>query len=320
MIARPHICLRCQYRLARRSSPSKSQVASISSQIRPPDSKIVPDDPKDDEEYHAPIKRPLKLSRRPLGSRKHVSEYPLGKLYGYTGQQFQENREKLNVDVLGETAEVIVLRDSKINNYSNYRYEEDAESAEGVDILAQLNEERGLIGWEEVVNNINDFRPNGGCRPETREQFSQLLTGLQNGFTVSQLAKYLQTYGQKDLASPEPISASAGLRISPWIPGVSESEERLDDDHLRGYDLQSYTTKQRLGLRVLRECWHVELPFIEDGIGQVEAEVKPSDLDLLLSERYDVGLFAQADHCYRWQHICLERDPFEIYRRGRGKA
>jgi hypothetical protein len=285
MIARPHICLRCQHRLARRSLPSKPRVAFLNIQVKHRRSKIVPDDPGvPEEEPHAPIKRPLKLSRRPLGSPKHVSEHPLGKLYGYTGQKFRENREKLSVDVLGETAEVIVLRDSRINNYNSHRYEEDVEIKQGVDILAKLDEERGLVGWKEVESNINEFRPGQGRHPQTREQFSELVTGLQNGFMVSQLARYLRAHGRKDLADPEPITTSFALRISPWIPGISESDERLDNDHLRGYDLESYTTKQRLVLRILRECWKVELLFVEEGIGQIEAEVKPMDLDILLSE------------------------------------
>ena len=284
MIARPHISSRCQDLLSRRSVLSTSQVVSISSQLKPHRPRIVPDDPEDDEDFQPLIKRPLKLSRRPLGLPKSVSEHPLGNLYGYTGQQLRENREKLSVDVLGETAEVIVLRDSKINNYHNNRYEEDVETQQDVDILAQLDQERGLVGWKEVVENINEWRPTDGSRPQTRAQFSELLTGLQNGFTVSQLAKYLQTYGGKALADHGPITASPALRISPWIPGTSKSEERLDGDHLRGYDLQSYTTKQRLALRILRQCWNVELLSIEEGTGQIEIEVKPSDLDLFLSE------------------------------------
>lgn len=286
MIARPHICLRCQYSLSRRSALSEIRVAFISTHLKRKKSNIVPDYPEHEEErIHAPVKRPLKLSRRPLGPQNHISEHPLGKLYGYTGQQLRENREKLGVDVLGEAAEVIVLRDSKIRNYTQSGYEESLEAQEGIDILAKLDEERGLVGWTEVEGNINDFRPIDGRHPQTREEFGDLLKGLQNGFTVPQLTKYLQTHGRKDLADLAPITASLALRMSPWIPGVSESDERLDDDHLRGYDLESYTSKQRLVLRLLRECWKLELPFVEEGVGQIEVEIKPADLDLLLGEK-----------------------------------
>lgn len=295
MIARPHICLKCQSRLAGRSIPSRTHVVFQSTQSKPKRSRVIPDvnqarrarDDLDQEEegFHAPIKRPLKLSRRPLGAPKPLSEFPLGKLYGFTGQQLRENREKLSVNVLGEEAEVIVLRDSRVNNYT-YTKEEDVKSQEGIDILARLDEERGLVGWEEVESNINEFRPTKDSRPQTRLEYSQLLTGLQSGFTVAQLARYLQTHVQKDTRAPQLNPDSLMLRISPWMPGISESDTRLDQDEIAGYDLESYTSKQRLVLRILRECWRLELPLVEEGIGQIEIELKPRDLDLLLSKKY----------------------------------
>lgn len=310
MIARPHICLRCQSRLARRSGHLKTQLAFQSTDAKPQGSRIIQDDLEEKERLHAPIKRPLKLSRRPLGPAKQLSEYPLGKLYGYTGQQLRENRETLNVKVLGEAAEVIVLRDSRISKHS-HQYEEDVETKEGIDILAKLDEERGLVGWKEVESNIHEFRPNKDRHPQTREEFSELLTGLQSGFTVSQLARYLQVHGQKNTAAL-PITTSL-LRISPWIPGISESDQRLDSDQLRGYDLQSYTTKQRLVLRLLRECWKLELPFVEEGIGQIEVELKPEDLDLLLSKRRYPILATGSNPISRGLIISSKFNTFETY-------
>jgi hypothetical protein len=101
---------------------------------------------------------------------------------------------------------------------------------------------------------------------------------------VAQLAKYLQAHGQTDTKAPKLSSTSLIQRISPWIPGISESDSYLDQDELQGYDLRSYTSKQRLVLRILRECWKLKLPFVEEGIGQVEVELAPGDFDLLLSK------------------------------------
>ena len=285
MIARPHICLRCQSRLAKRSAPSKSQFTFQSTDAKARRSRIIPDDNDQDEGGFHPTRRPLRLSRRPLGVPKQISEHPLGKLYGYTGQQLRENREKLSVNVLGEAAEVIVLRDSKISNY-NHQIEENVETQEGIDILAKLDEERGLVGWDEVEANINEFRPKEDEQPQTILEFSQLITELQGGFTVAQLAKYLQAHGQTDKKAPKLSSTSLIQRISPWIPGISESDSYLDQDELQGYDLRSYTSKQRLVLRILRECWKLKLPFVEEGIGQIEVELAPGDFDLLLSKEY----------------------------------
>jgi hypothetical protein len=314
MIARPHICLRCQSRLARRSNPARNQIAFQSTDARPQRSRIIPDDYDQDEDRFHHTRRPLRLSRRPLGGPNHISQHPLGKLYGYTGQQLRENRERLSVDVLGEAAEVIVLRDSKISNYS-HTIEENVETRKGIDILAKLDKERGLVGWEEVETNIDEFRPKEDEEPQTTLEFGQLLTDLQSGFTVAQLARYLQAHGQKDKKAPKLSSTSLIQRISPWIPGVSESDSHLDQDELRGYDLQSYTSKQRLVLRVLRECWKLQLPFVEEGVGQIEVELKPGDLDLLISKGHTSRFAIQTNIVCRGIIICIERNSVETHRR-----
>ena len=286
MIARPHICLRCQYRLTKLSGSSKSQAALQSTDAKAKRSRIVPDDRDQDESSFHHTRRPLRLSRRPLVAPAQLSEHPLGKLYGYTGQQLRENREKLSVSVLGESAEVIVLRDSKISNY-NHRVEENVETQESIDILARLAEERGLVGWDEVETNINEFRRKNDDQPRTALEFSQLITDLQGGFTVAQLARYIKAHGQNDEKAPKLSSNSLIHRVSHWIPGISESDGYLDQDELRGYDLQSYTSKQRLVLRILRECWKLKLPLVEEGVGQIEIELAPGDLDLLLRKIYE---------------------------------
>lgn len=283
MITRHHICLRCQSLRARRSAPSANRIAFQSTDSGPHRSIIPPDDLEDEESLYAPVKHPLKLSRRPLSPDRPLTKYPLGKLYGYTGQQLRENRETLPIDVLGETAEVIVLRDSRISK-TRPSHEEDVETQEGIDILAKLDEERGLVGWEEVQANINDFRPSASERLQTKDQFSGLLIGLQSGFTAAQLARYLKAHGKKNV-STQSVTAQHALRISPWVPGISDSDRPLQRDALRGYDLRSYTSKQRLVVRILRECWELELVDVEEGIGQIEVELKPGDFDLLLSKK-----------------------------------
>lgn len=229
-----------------------------------------------------------------MGPRKDISEYPLGKLYGFRGQKLRENREKLPIDVLGEEAEVIVLRDSKFNTYDHADVVE-VQEVESIDILAKLDEERGLVGEKEVEENINELRPKQGEEPRTRRELNGLVTELQNGFTVSQLARYIQSHGSKHPAEVQPPTSSLLLRISPWVPGISESNELLDNDHLKGYDLDSYTSKQRLVLRLLRECWKLELPAVEEGIGQIEVNLKPGELDLLLCKIWILLLATQVN-------------------------
>jgi hypothetical protein len=74
------------------------------------------------------------------------------------------------------------------------------------------------------------------------------------------------------------------LRATPWMPGVSGIVDHFDQDPLRGYSLQSHTSKQSLIVKILRECWMVELPEVADGIGQFEVQIRGYDLDLISSK------------------------------------
>jgi hypothetical protein len=322
MIVRPHICLRCQIRLAKGIS-SRSQVVFQSTAAK----LQVASDPAT-KEYTAEREGEIEPSQvrdsfahqSKLPRRSVLSQYPLGKLYGHSGQKKRENRERLGIDALGEPTNVIVLRDTKLSTYTSKEYI-DGEEPESIDILAALDNERGLVGQKEVEENINQFRPEDGKQPRNWDDFNKIVQELQKGFTVSQLARYIQSF-EVENKGKSPSKANAGFlipRISPWMPETSRSIERLDDDSVRGYSAASYTSKQRLVLRLIRECWKLELPELEEGIGEVELELKPRDYDLLLSESSTIGFGAAANVPYRGSKICAGLDRSGAYRWGKRK-
>lgn len=305
MIARPHICLRCQLRLSRRPYSAATPVLRESNYTR-----VIPELRGEETKKHSGVRRPLKnvkfvklghnLLPRPIGN---VSEHPLGRLYGYLGQMQRENRESLeNMSTLGDPAEVIILRDSKINTFMGSLREIDAIEPESIDILATLDNERGLVGQKEVEENINLLRPKEGEYPQNWEELDSLVQELQSGFTVSQLARYVQSYeaakGPME-ASPEAKSGALIPRISPWIPDASNPTRTSDGDFTRGYAFESYTSKQRLALRLIRECWKLDIPEPEDGIGEVELELRPGDYELLLGKKCPPFLRLYPNMLYR---------------------
>lgn len=283
MITRPHICLRCQLRLAR-LVPSRIQVAFQSSTTsRPNNLKNTRGEKAEPIKQHHV--RPGYLHQTDLSRRPLLSQYPMGRLYGHTGKKQREEREHLDISSLGEPADVIVLRDSKFRTYNYADTVEPDEAPQSIDILATLDSERGLVGHTEVEENINQFRPKGGEEPQDWNGFNSLVQNIQAGFTVSQLARYIQSFSEINEGNSTVRSSRSLIpRISPWMPETSLSTQHLDDGHTRGYSLASYTNKQRLVLRLLRECWKLELPELEGGVGEVELELKPSDYDLLLSK------------------------------------
>jgi len=190
---------------------------------------------------------------------------------------------------LGDPAEVIVLRESKVHRYDHGNTLED-KHAEHIDILSKINDERGLIDQDEVNQNLNDFRPAKDKEPASWDEFNGLVRRLQDSFTVPQLEKYIESFLNNEPTETSSISDSAPLhddsilRRGPWVPELSDIEQYNTKESLRGYALASHTAKQRVVVRLLRECWKLEIPELEDSIGSMEVQIHDTDQKLLSSK------------------------------------
>jgi hypothetical protein len=288
MITRPHVCLKCQLRLATRvpPRPSKIQAAFNSTSANRPDprsSQPSGEDREQGEVIKRPYLRPEQLHQTNLSRHPLRAQSPTRRVLGLRGKKPHEERERLDIDALGEPTDVIILKDSKFRTYSHAERLEPDEDPESVDILAALDNERGLPGQQEIEDNINQFRPNEGGGPQDWDAFNALVKDIQAGFTTSQLARYVRSFSKARGDDPSTTRDRLLIpNISPWIPETSKAAQHSDDIYTRGYSLASYTNKQKLVLKLLRDCWKVEVPELEFGVGEVELELKPKDYDLLL--------------------------------------
>jgi hypothetical protein len=219
--------------------------------------------------------------------KKAVTEYPLGRLHGFRGHRLREKRAELNIDALGAPTEVIVLRDAGF--YSNPRpVIEELKVAEKVDILTRLDAERGLITQADVEKNIEEFKPK--TKTISWEELQRIQRQLVSGFTISQLTKYSDAYGLRQKRDEEhEFSSRQGFtgaitRKTEWLPGISETGDEFEETPLRGYDSEAFTQKQRLALLLLRQCWQVEAQEAIESIGEVELEVRGTELELLIGK------------------------------------
>jgi hypothetical protein len=200
----------------------------------------------------------------------------------------REKRAELNIDSLGIPAEVIVLRDAGF--HSNPRSEiEELKVIEKVDILTQLDAERGLITQADVENNIGRLKPK--TKTISWAELQQVQRQLVSGFTTSQLVKYCDAYGSRQKKGDEEHggdtqedSMGVIIRKTEWLPGISEASDEFEESDLRGYDSEAFTHKQRLALLLLRQCWHVEAQEVVESIGEVELEVRGTELELLIGK------------------------------------
>ena len=232
------------------------------------------------------------------------------KFHGERGHKLQEKIEELDTNRLGDSANVIVLRDSKFNFY-NHLPRMDDELAQHVDIESLLAKEKKVVGSDEVNQSIDGLRDMQ--LPETWEDFNSVVRVLAEGFTSNQLSNYLKfalsrAEEQRLAEEPQPRTEKTTFpsrhitNVSAWMPGVSDVSHVFDEDPVRGYCMPSHTHKQRKALDILRRCWHWELPDITEGLGQFEVQMSKSDLDILSSmhQTYPSNLYVAND--------CQQRD------------
>lgn len=291
-----HICLRCRLGLARLPALSRTQSAFQSTTARPWDGR---DDGRRDEEpsedtlpaRYPGVYRPLTSAARAGGvSEGKLSEFPLGRLYGFRGRRLREQKEDLSVDNMGKPSQVIVLRDHGVNFAAAPEIPSvEAEPLEPVDIMARLDSERGLAGHQEVMDNIEGLKPKEP-QLENWAAFDALMSELSKGFTVLQLARYIDARGVaseqgKEHSTTRKADKDASIAASSWMPGLSESIDHFNTGLSRGYyKPETLTKKERLALLLLRGCWSVTVPEVEEGQGETEVAIPQSELDWLLSK------------------------------------
>jgi hypothetical protein len=308
-----HICLRCQSRLLKQAARPNSVLTTYAQQTRGirlqqndvwqetlESSKLISPSAEGPTEAavreaktrqpsdRKKIRRDTVYKRLPL-TNDRLTEHPLGRLHGFRGRKVREQAVGLGVDTLGTEAKVIVLRDAGVR-YSPRPEIEELKGGKAVDILAQLDAERGLIGQAEVEKNIEELKPKDFPKPITWDELQVIEQQLVHGFTVSQLVRYIGSFEERQKAKilsdvgktqkkyPGPI-----VEESKWMPGISENGEEFEESLLRGYGSAAFTPKQRLVLQLLRQCWHLEVREVIESIGEIELKMGSAELELLLS-------------------------------------
>jgi hypothetical protein len=218
---------------------------------------------------------------------KETPEKPLGKLYGFGRHHLTEERYGLNIEALGKGSEIIVLKDSRIR-FTAPKHIEEVKGPESMDILAIVDAETGLPTLADIEKNIEELKPR-----ESKylgwEEFQSLQTKIANGFTMFQLKTYIKSLEARhkdDYKQAEELAlsdASPILRISAWMPGISDSVTWFDESPLRGYRSEAFTPKQRTVLEILRQHWQIGVLEVNEDIGEIEIELRAMYLELLIS-------------------------------------
>lgn len=305
----PHTCLSCRRTLARKKLVPGTQISNRT--YSQPRQESAFEDALEDENGSTNaqsdassfrIRRtPVLDTRRPSVNR-HSGTRSIGngettRFHGHKGRKLQENVQELGVKSLGGSANAVVLQDSKFTYYTHEAKIEDL-TVERVDIGKRLDEERGIVSPDQVYQSINELRPGDGQEKVSMswEEFNKHVKVLSEGFTTAQIQAYIERFKQENekrssqdvIPGPEEDQPSDEMlfEMRPWRPGVTSNGDSFHFDPLQGYAVSSYTSKQKVALQIVRECWEVEATDLVEGIGQFEVILKEQDLRLLLGELF----------------------------------
>ncbi|PQE07101.1 respiratory complex assembly rmp1 protein [Rutstroemia sp. NJR-2017a BVV2] len=338
------VCLRCQIRLGQRPIPSllcrtistRSAAADDSSSTQADDtSSTQADDTSsaqaDDqlgtqsERVSKPFSRsnawdPEENFTSQTHKRKNYRtlprsagwKRPLGRLLGGKENGQWETSEALDVKSLGKNAEVIVLRDAKFTSFlSEKKNTEVAQPPVNIDILEKLQSERGIVSNNEIFSNINDFRPATEGNSVSWANLIDLVQVMEGGFTYGQMRQYLRAFeGRTKILpslAPDLINTNGIVRVSAWVPETFGPTELLKESPLIGYSTPSFTSKQISALEIIRQCWKVGVPEIEEGIGQAEVQFNPAELELLVKQGFLKSISAN--------YIFSKVEKIEVFRK-----
>lgn len=236
------------------------------------------------------------------------------------GQRRVESSEALSIASLGQSSEVIVLRDlhepkSPRKPLHEQLREQEADSDEPTPLALTASDIQAMSGGRravrpppsEVFESIEALRPDGGIHVVTKNEFDARLTALAKGYTISQLRGYLyhQTaparlamskakrsrHAQDHLDTTE-ISSARGelqdLTRTPWHPGITAATKRLpitrsamDSQSAKGRKMNN---KEYVIESILREAWALGIEEEQAAKGEMEFLLSPMQFGLLLTK------------------------------------
>lgn len=253
--------------------------------------------------------RVRRMGQRPRRTFGPTAPRPLPKpkrTYKANGQLLAAEEEDLQIGILGEPAHAIVLRDQgplKKRPTREIVADPDAPSEGGPQFsknLAELLENESIDPTlDEALRNIHSLRMSNG-EVLLDSVFKQLQTSLVEGFKKDQLEAYVSRYRSTVQSRRRELDPPWVLENTGWVP-VSEGREeehenRKDAAHnsaMQGYLVPGMRPKERLAVRLLRECWGLSSWDVANRQGYLNVKLRETEFALLLRKflRHIVAFF-----------------------------
>ncbi|OTA80836.1 hypothetical protein M434DRAFT_401574 [Hypoxylon sp. CO27-5] len=197
-----------------------------------------------------------------------------------------EDAQNLASDMLGKPASVIVMRDGGLYQKKDRPPApvgpDNEANAQPINIEALLNSQREPPKPQEVRKNIDSLRPSTETALSERE-FRKLQALLTDGFLSAQLHEYLEYHKQNGQPSTPAFKYDWIKEITPWVPLANQSSvAEGTDPSLHGYITDSTTAKEKLAIRIMRECWGLSIVDLDAGLGETKIKIRNFEFLLLM--------------------------------------
>ena len=312
------ICLRCQYRLATRRlfrrKPLDGTRYPVSSRFSSSAQNGAPHqlDPDDLVVHDA-----QSVSKHTGDVSSYSSYRPGRNIWRHADLHI---KDPLGFDALGRPAEILVLRNElqkalvkrgeKANpGRADITVNNQASSDE---LLASIDAERGIIGADRVLANIESLRDswvsNLGDRfgTPTPSEVENLSRKLRDGFTTEQLLQYFHGGSPSGPMEIDYDFTSQRYKWSAWTPGRTSfpgnASSRLrslktvgDNSNTasRGGVLMERTKrrpiKQIVVDKIMRQLWRLQTEQEKELLGELDVWIQPEHLDLVLNHSKQAG-------------------------------
>ncbi|KAK7451938.1 hypothetical protein Landi51_04600 [Colletotrichum acutatum] len=219
----------------------------------------------------------------PLLTRYYIGEDPLDRLsrrrVGNRSVYLQS--EALDVDMLGEKAQAIVMRDMRRSHRDIKQLPVEELIPEAFDISQSLASEDKDLTMEEALSNLEEIRPSDPI--VSYDDFYTLLDVLINGFTVAQLRAYVSRANARAATTPKEKTKQLYDSVevlTPWTPVASVE---IDG-----------SAKERLGLTLMLEAWRLTMREIVDGQGYLSGRIDERFFALLTNQEQRLDAIREA--------------------------
>lgn len=319
------ICLRCQYRLSlrRRSRPKQRQIPQ---QVRHfgRDRRLHQEQtPVKDVDSYDQSFAPSQSQPQPNFTITYQPYKAPSKALSFRRlNDLPPPKDSLGFESLGQPAEVLILKDLQRRGHHDKPLQGTRSSQTGGDLpteamsssdmLKEMNAERGIIGIDQVCKNIDALKDEwtraltdlklpweATGSVVTKRRYDEVVARLSNGFTISQLAAYLDRNENMQLADPLDLHnqfSSTLYARSPWTPGTTDiwrsraptiteldqggmSAEAVVPDKIE----KQVPRKNMLIDRILRYCWRIRPKEDESSLGEMDIRLQAPHLELIVN-------------------------------------